>query len=74
MGSSFSDRLDELAHMVGNGDLVGTVEVSQIYAAYQLPSTMGWTSDIQEAARRSTSRSRCSRRRITTSKATPARS
>lgn len=36
MASSFFDRIDELAEMVGNGELTGTVEVSQIYAAYQL--------------------------------------
>jgi hypothetical protein len=54
MGSSFFDRTDELAEMVGNGDLIGTVEVSQLYAAYQLPCTTGSTCIILAAVRRST--------------------
>jgi hypothetical protein len=43
MGSSFGERLDELAHMVGDGDLDGIVRVDQIYAAYQRPSISDWT-------------------------------
>jgi hypothetical protein len=35
VASTFGARLDELKAMVGSGDLVGTVEVSQIYAQVQ---------------------------------------
>jgi len=58
MDSSFSARIDELARQVGGGELVGSVIVDQIYAAYQLPDTTGSTSTILAAARRSTSRRR----------------
>lgn len=30
----FAERIDALKELVGNGDLVGKVEVSQIYAHY----------------------------------------
>jgi hypothetical protein len=30
----FAERIDELMERVGTGDLVGTVEVSQLYAQY----------------------------------------
>jgi hypothetical protein len=42
MGSSFDERMDELAQLVGSGDLVGTVQVSQVYARYQ-HLAMAWT-------------------------------
>lgn len=54
MTSSFFERTDELAQMVGDGELVGTCEVSQIYAAYQLPSTTGLTCTTLAAVRRFT--------------------
>lgn len=35
MGGDFGDRMRELRARVGNGDLVGKVEVNQVYAKYQ---------------------------------------
>jgi hypothetical protein len=35
MASTFGDRLDDLKAMIGSGDLIGKVEVSQVYAKYQ---------------------------------------
>lgn len=35
MSSSFFDRIDELAARVGDGQLVGSVEVNQLYAKFQ---------------------------------------
>jgi hypothetical protein len=51
MASSFFDRIDALAEMVGNGDLTGMVEVSQIYAAYQLSDITAWISVTPGAVR-----------------------
>jgi hypothetical protein len=45
--------------MIGDGRLQGTVEVSQIYAHYQLPGTKGWTFTTRVAGPQSSSRSRC---------------
>ena len=70
MDSSFGARIDELAHLVGGGELVGTVVVDQIYAAYQ-HLTKVWISTIPEAARRSTSRRRSWKSTPTTSSASP---
>lgn len=35
MKGTFGDRIDRLRHEVGSGHLTGTVEVNQVYAAYQ---------------------------------------
>jgi hypothetical protein len=55
---TFRDRIAELRQMVGTGRLEGTVEVSQIYAHYQLRGMSGWTCTTRAADRPSTSKSR----------------
>lgn len=35
MASTFFDRIDQLAEQVGDGHLVGKIEVDQVYAKYQ---------------------------------------
>jgi hypothetical protein len=57
VGGTFGGRIDELKEMVGSGDLVGVVEVDQVYARY-LASMRVWTCITLSAARRCTFRPR----------------